>query len=304
MSAPSPAWFPDPENPNQLRWWDGARWTPATAPLPAASPSIPPVPSTAPGKKRTGWRTAGIIVGALVVGGILARLSPVAIVLVSLAVAVIAFVVMIARPLPALGLRTRRSGFAALGVAALLVMGGGVASANTTPNDSPTASRPNTLVDTTSTPTPKPIPTTFETVTEESTIPFAQTTVDDPQRDQGTTGIVTAGVNGIKVLTYRVTKVNGVETSRELISEVVRTPAVDEVTAIGSKAPVPAAPVPLVQQGGGCDPNYTGACVPIASDVDCAGGSGNGPAYVQGPVRIVGSDIYDLDRDGDGIACD
>ncbi|WP_373354461.1 hypothetical protein [Pseudoroseicyclus sp. CXY001] len=53
-----------------------------------------------------------------------------------------------------------------------------------------------------------------------------------------------------------------------------------------------------------CDPNYRGACVPIASDVDCAGGSGNGPAYVRGPVTVVGRDIYDLDRDGDGIGCD
>jgi hypothetical protein len=52
-----------------------------------------------------------------------------------------------------------------------------------------------------------------------------------------------------------------------------------------------------------CDPNYD-PCVPIASDVDCAGGSGNGPAYVDGPVTVIGSDIYDLDRDGDGIACE
>jgi resuscitation-promoting factor RpfB len=56
-----------------------------------------------------------------------------------------------------------------------------------------------------------------------------------------------------------------------------------------------------------CDPNYSG-CVPIASDVDCAGGGGNGPAYVSGTVRVIGSDIYDLDRDrdrdGDGIGCD
>jgi hypothetical protein len=44
--------------------------------------------------------------------------------------------------------------------------------------------------------------------------------------------------------------------------------------------------------------------VPIASDVDCAGGSGNGPAYVRGPVQVVGVDIYDLDRDHDGIACE
>ncbi len=52
-----------------------------------------------------------------------------------------------------------------------------------------------------------------------------------------------------------------------------------------------------------CDPNYY-PCVPISSDVDCAGGSGNGPAYAYGPVRVIGSDIYGLDRDGDGIGCE
>ncbi len=54
----------------------------------------------------------------------------------------------------------------------------------------------------------------------------------------------------------------------------------------------------------GCHASYEGACVPVASDVDCAGGSGNGPAYVRGPVRVVGPDVYDLDRDGDGVACE
>lgn len=53
-----------------------------------------------------------------------------------------------------------------------------------------------------------------------------------------------------------------------------------------------------------CDPNYSGVCVPVASDVDCASGNGNGPAYVQGPVYIIGVDIYELDRDGDGVACE
>lgn len=55
--------------------------------------------------------------------------------------------------------------------------------------------------------------------------------------------------------------------------------------------------------GSGCDPNYSG-CVPVASDVDCAGGSGNGPAYVAGPVRVIGQDIYGLDADNDGIGCE
>jgi hypothetical protein len=53
-----------------------------------------------------------------------------------------------------------------------------------------------------------------------------------------------------------------------------------------------------------CNQNYEGVCVPIASDVDCAGGSGNGPAYVSGPVYVVGWDEYDLDRDGDGVGCE
>lgn len=53
-----------------------------------------------------------------------------------------------------------------------------------------------------------------------------------------------------------------------------------------------------------CDPNYEGACVPIASDVDCAGGSGNAPEYVQGPVYVVGQDIHGLDRDEGGVGCE
>lgn len=75
-----------------------------------------------------------------------------------------------------------------------------------------------------------------------------------------------------------------------------------------TKRPITAAPAttaaikPLV--GSGCDPNYTGACVPVASDVDCAGGTGNGPAYVQGPVQVVGSDPYRLDADNDGLGCE
>jgi hypothetical protein len=61
-------------------------------------------------------------------------------------------------------------------------------------------------------------------------------------------------------------------------------------------------PVPQ-QQGSECDPNYE-PCVPIDSDVDCASGSGNGPSYVDGPVTVVGTDIYDLDRDGNGTGCE
>ena len=62
---------------------------------------------------------------------------------------------------------------------------------------------------------------------------------------------------------------------------------------------------PAIAQSAGCDPNYQNPpCVPIARDVDCAGGNGNGPAYVQGPVRVIDRDIYGLDSDNNGIGCE
>ena len=51
-----------------------------------------------------------------------------------------------------------------------------------------------------------------------------------------------------------------------------------------------------------CTPGYD-PCIPPGSDVDCAGGSGNGPRYT-GRVEVSGSDPYDLDRDGDGVGCE
>ncbi|UUL76091.1 hypothetical protein NG819_19400 [Pseudarthrobacter sp. Fe7] len=78
--------------------------------------------------------------------------------------------------------------------------------------------------------------------------------------------------------------------------------AQDAAAAKAAAPPAPAAqPVPGTNPG--CDPNYSG-CVPIASDVDCAGGSGNGPAYVRGPVQVIGRDIYGLDADHDGVGCE
>ena len=70
-----------------------------------------------------------------------------------------------------------------------------------------------------------------------------------------------------------------------------------------AQAPAPA-PRTQAAPSGGCDPHYSGACVPIAKDVDCQGGSGDGPAYVRGPVTVVGKDIYKLDSDGNGIGCE
>jgi resuscitation-promoting factor RpfB len=116
--------------------------------------------------------------------------------------------------------------------------------------------------------------------------------VNDSTLSKGTTRVRNTGTRGVEILTYKVTFLNGIQTHKELIRKVIVTAPVTRVIAVGIKA---------TQQ---CDPNYSGACVPIASDVDCAGGSGNGPAYVQGPVQVVGTDIYGLDRNGDGIGCE
>jgi hemolysin type calcium-binding protein len=55
--------------------------------------------------------------------------------------------------------------------------------------------------------------------------------------------------------------------------------------------------------GGDCTAGYS-PCIPTGSDVDCAGGTGNGPRYVDGPVYVTGSDPYGLDADGDGVGCE
>ncbi|WP_341715807.1 G5 domain-containing protein [Micromonospora sp. FIMYZ51] len=143
------------------------------------------------------------------------------------------------------------------------------------------------------TPTPSPTPVTqTRTITETEKVPYKTRTVKDSSLAKGTKKVRTRGVSGVRTLTYEVTMVDGVETTKKLVkSEITRQP-VTRVVRVGTK------------EAPRCDPNYAGACVPIASDVDCAGGTGDGPAYVHGPVRVIGNDIYDLDRDGDGVGCD
>jgi hypothetical protein len=66
----------------------------------------------------------------------------------------------------------------------------------------------------------------------------------------------------------------------------------------------PAAPPPPPPSN--CTPGYS-PCLPEGpSDYDCAGGSGNGPAYTKPGVtyRVTGSDPYGLDSDGDGYGCE
>jgi hypothetical protein len=62
---------------------------------------------------------------------------------------------------------------------------------------------------------------------------------------------------------------------------------------------------PATARSSNCDPAYSGACLHDGiGDYDCAGGSGNGPNYVTGPIRVRPPDPFGLDRDGDGIGCE
>jgi resuscitation-promoting factor RpfB len=133
-----------------------------------------------------------------------------------------------------------------------------------------------------------------ETVTRP--VPFRTITQDDPDLDQGQTRLARRGKTGRLQLVYRVSYQAGRAVRRDLVGQRLLRPAVNSLVQVGIRT--------TGSSSSDCDPNYTGACVPIASDVDYAGGSGNGPEYVEGPVTVVGDDIYGLDRDQDGIGCE
>ena len=75
-------------------------------------------------------------------------------------------------------------------------------------------------------------------VTEEQnyteTVAYETTYVDDDNMQKGAEKTVTEGQNGEKNITAKVTFVNGVETSREILNEEVVTEVVDAVIAVGT----------------------------------------------------------------------
>lgn len=306
MSNSQPGWFPDPADHSKLRWWDGVLWTARVSrngtvweeSLPAS------VPSGSRGKLPAwGWVLIGLAMLVLV-----AFLSPV-IAPLALVILITGIVGLSKGSRTWLRLKSRRAAIGVIAGAAALLLVTGSVSAAMLPRDAeiPTTVEPARFADSgnadasevTPTPTPTPVTTTREEVVTES-IAFEQTTIEDANLPRGQTAVSVSGQDGQRTLTYVITLVDGVETGRELKSEAVTLVPVSEVTAIG----IYDAPPPPPPAASGCDSNYADACVPISSDVDCAWGSGNGPAYFDGVARVVGADVYDLDRDGDGWACE
>lgn len=339
MSNAQPGWFPDPTDQSKLRWWDGGLWTTAVSrngqvweeALPPSTPATTqsnPVTThsvtrpSVPRLKRRRFPVWAWLLVALVLLGPIILLSPI-VAPIALVVLVTAIVGLSKGSRTWLRFKTRRAAFGvAAGSAVLLLITGGMSAAliSTQPKP-PVAAEAARFADTgagddseatpdptrTSKPTPTPTPTPATTTREEvvtEVIAFQRTTVEDGVLPRGQTAVTVPGQNGQRTLTYVVTLVDGVESGRELTADVVSVAPVDEVTAIGvydapAPAPAPAAPVAPT-----CDSNYADACVPIARDVDCAWGSGDGPAYFDGVARVVGSDVYGLDRNNDGWACE
>ncbi|WP_148090550.1 DUF2510 domain-containing protein, partial [Cellulomonas algicola] len=47
-ASPPAAWYPDPHDAAQLRWWDGGRWTEHVEPRPATAAVAPGFPAAGP----------------------------------------------------------------------------------------------------------------------------------------------------------------------------------------------------------------------------------------------------------------
>jgi resuscitation-promoting factor RpfB len=109
---------------------------------------------------------------------------------------------------------------------------------------------------------------------------------------------------GFRVRTVHKTVTSGTEgvvlSETPAAGQSVRPGALVTIVVAHVVRPLVSAPAPT--QSSSCTPGYS-PCLPPASDYDCAGGSGDGPKYT-GFVRVTGSDPYDLDSDGDGLACE
>jgi hypothetical protein len=88
----------------------------------------------------------------------------------------------------------------------------------------------------------------------------------------------------------------------------LRRGSVVRLTVAKAPPPTTAAPAPAPTAApapANCDPAYPDACLKDGiGDYDCASGSGNGPNYADGPMRVLPPDPFGLDADGDGVGCE
>lgn len=101
---------------------------------------------------------------------------------------------------------------------------------------------------------------------------------------------------------FEVGKVTQQTSSKRKGTVISQSPAAKTSARLGREVSlVTAKPAP--EPVSNCTSGYS-PCLPPASDYDCAGGSGDGPKYVNGTVQVTGSDPYGLDSDNDGVGCE
>uniref|UniRef100_UPI0018753F10 G5 domain-containing protein n=5 Tax=Streptococcus suis TaxID=1307 RepID=UPI0018753F10 len=80
---------------------------------------------------------------------------------------------------------------------------------------------------------------TTEEVTETEAVAYETVRENDPTLEEGKEVVSAAGKAGVRTIVYTVTKTDGVETGREVKSDSVTTPAVNEVIKVGTKKVAP-----------------------------------------------------------------
>lgn len=88
----------------------------------------------------------------------------------------------------------------------------------------------------------KPI-TTTKLVTETQPLPFHTATVTSSTLAQGITKITILGVNGASTSTYKVSYSDNIQTAKDLISTVITSPPITQITSIGTYVPPLPSPV-------------------------------------------------------------
>jgi hypothetical protein len=194
-------------------------------------------------------------------------------------------------------------------LAALLLVLGVVALTDDDPNNNPSQATPAptislslpTVATTLATTTSTAPPTTIAKVTVPRLVGLRLARAKASLADQGLTAKVTYRS------TARYPAGTVVSQSRTAGADVLPDTTVTLVVAKTPPPPPSTAPPapPTTAPPQRCHPSYEGECLKVGiGDYDCAGGSGNGPNYVEGTVRVVGPDEFDLDRDGDGLGCE
>ena len=79
-----------------------------------------------------------------------------------------------------------------------------------------------------------------QTVTVDEEVPFSTEQVKDANRATGFKEVKTAGVNGKKSVTYKITMHNGKEVKREVINSVTTEEPIKQVETVGTKVELPA----------------------------------------------------------------